>query len=189
MSVPVLLHFLITCNMAGCNIPGVSKLENTYVTLCIICHAGIWAVIWHLSLLVTYVTWQGVKIHTGILYKTKSFNHQDFTSILPTLPPLIPLAVHPSPSPLIRCSRRWADKAELTGGLKVYSRDDRRLKPLFPLWDKHHHTSCTPFSAQTRCLGCVFTRTNELYISWVYHSFEKSRKRIISGDLLRIWKW
>ena len=51
---------------------------------------------------------------------------------LPTLPPLIPLVVPPSQSPLlIRCSRRLADKAERTGGRKVYSRDDRRLKPLF----------------------------------------------------------
>jgi hypothetical protein len=53
--------------------------------------------------------------------------------ILPTLLPLIPLVVPPSPSPLIQCSRRLANKSELTGGRKVYSRDDRRLKPLFPL--------------------------------------------------------
>jgi hypothetical protein len=53
------------------------------------------------------------------------------------VPPLIPLVIPSSPSrsPLIRCSRRGrlANKAELTGGRKVYSRDDRRLKPLFPL--------------------------------------------------------
>ena len=62
-------------------------------------------------------------------------------SILPPLPPqmpLIPQIVPSSPSlthfntPLVRCSRRLADKAELTGGRRVYNRDDRRLKPLFP---------------------------------------------------------
>jgi hypothetical protein len=54
-------------------------------------------------------------------------------SLLPTLPPLIPLVGPSSPSPLVRCSLRLGDKAELTGGRKVYSRDDRRLKPLPPL--------------------------------------------------------
>jgi hypothetical protein len=44
-----------------------------------------------------------------------------------------PFNVPPSPSPLVRCSRRLADKAELTGDRKVYSRDDRGLKPLFLL--------------------------------------------------------
>ena len=72
-------------------------------------------------------------------------------SALPLLRPLIPRIVPPSPSlthsiaPLVRCSRRLADMAELTGGCKVYSRDDRRLKPLFPLWDNPHHNSCTLF--------------------------------------------
>jgi hypothetical protein len=53
--------------------------------------------------------------------------------LLLTLPPLNPVVIPPPPSPLIRCSRRLANKAELTGGRKVYGRDDRRLKPLFPL--------------------------------------------------------
>ena len=50
-------------------------------------------------------------------------------SLLPNLPSLTPSVVPPSPSPLIRCSHRLAAKAELTGGRKTYSRDDRRLKP------------------------------------------------------------
>ena len=65
-------------------------------------------------------------------------------SSLPLLPPLPPQMPHitqivpSSPSlthlnaPLVRCSRRLADKAELKGGRRVYNRDDRGLKPLFP---------------------------------------------------------
>jgi len=56
----------------------------------------------------------------------------------PTLDSPVPsrLLTIPSPRPLtpihappLRCSRRLAAKAELTGGRKTYSRDDRRLKP------------------------------------------------------------
>ena len=62
-------------------------------------------------------------------------------SLLPPLPPQMPLIPQIAPSssslnhlnaPLVRCSRRLADKAELTGGRRVYNRDDSRLKPLFP---------------------------------------------------------
>ena len=57
-------------------------------------------------------------------------------SPLPCPPPPIPPIIPSSPSlilsnaPLVRCSRRLAAKAELTGGRRVYNRDDRRLKPL-----------------------------------------------------------
>jgi hypothetical protein len=62
-----------------------------------------------------------------------------------SLVPLVILAT-PNPSdrpsffvtnPLVcaggrRCSRRLAEQAELTGGRRVYGRDDLGLKPLFP---------------------------------------------------------
>ena len=55
-------------------------------------------------------------------------------SLLPPLPPQMPLIPQIAPSssslnhlnaPLVRCSRRLAAQAELTGGSRVYNRDDR----------------------------------------------------------------
>jgi hypothetical protein len=51
--------------------------------------------------------------------------HWQSLHLIPSPPSLI----H-SNAPLLRCSRRLANKAELTGGRKVYNRDDRRLKLL-----------------------------------------------------------